>query len=541
MQKKKCEFVDEKSDYERLTPTRCTVCRISSLVSYDYICSKMPHWLAHPDRFVCLAVTYEGEESTATDGPGSASTPLASLRQDAPPVPPRTYQHLDDGRMWEYEEIRITPRPAAASPSPPPEAHQSESKPTSDAAVSPSPPAAFASSASLSSHVHRVISLEVLALFDDGTTGFLQALRVHPAFRGFGLSSLLHARLLHVARSVYHVKRVRETTSHDNNISIYLARKHGLSCVREFVWGMFDRLQAETMLRQVDAQLAFLSGEGDGAAADLPASSSDVDLDLARGPLRRGHSDQVLDLVARHASTGSAIDTLCQYWMVYEPTENNLVYLCSEAVLPPGEIERRRNLSGVDPTRPDHLLCATETPYFLVVSHDSSKDDASLADVSASPIRAFALSLVSRDQVGPLRAFTLYTPGPTTSNFESIWHSANYRHLLLHFAYQLRAALDGRHETGAFKCDDTGRPLAETVFTTAIADEPMHSVQATTPRWFVDAFQRLQTRLDANKDDDGASEPRTTEAALDAAPNASPSADLPPPWTCRILTLEATY
>ena len=256
--------------------------------------------------------------------------------------------------------------------------------------------------------------------------------------------------------------------------------------MRAYECGFFNRKQLEQALEQSERQLQFLG---------VPADS--IDIDLKRGCVRRGRSSAVLKLVEKHAKDES-LNLLRCYWMLYQVTENNLVYLCTEAVLPPECKER--NYSAVDPKRPEHLLCATETPYFLVTAGESKEE-----------IDAFGISLTSRDASGPMRTFSLHTATPAAvtakgPQAEEVYNTLEYRRMLQLWTYQLRAAYHQRHETAAYRCDpSTGRPLPDTVFTTRKYEHAILNVQSSTPTWFSAAWQRLQRKIDATDSSSSAS------------------------------------
>jgi GNAT superfamily N-acetyltransferase len=536
---------------------------------FDYICDKLDHWLRHPHLFVCLAFVYEGTVSAeevaaakaAAAAGSSSSSSLLGLRSDAPPIPPRTFidaaaATMGGGKPWTHEEFFIAARGAAAtaaggapSPSPSPDAEGqsvacSNNKGDASAVTTA---AAEAAAAALSPFKGHVVSMEVLCLFDGGETGFLQALRVHPALRGFGLSSLLHARLISLAQRVFHVRRVRETTTTTNDISLHLGRKHGLTRTRAFDCGIIPTKRcAEAILPQIRRQLAFLGvpeppldlqlldGEEDASTA-ASSSSSSSSSSQPLPSLVRGTSEQVLRFVSQHA-TDDDVNLLRQYWMTYAVTTENLVYLCTEAVLPQGVQYNGR--PSRDPQNPGHLLCATQHPYFLVTSPVSATAAASSSAPAAAasppssspsaacPIGAYSIVLTSQDLQSCFRTFSLHAARPpvaasgkegaseasssSSSSGKPEWDSDSYRHALLHMHYHLSAAVHNRHETAAFHVvvDDPPATSAglgaaavasagsSSAYTTApyAAREVAH-VQFSTPEWFGRAFLALEERM----------------------------------------------
>lgn len=432
-----------------------------------------------------------------------------------------------------------------------------------------------------------MIALELLSLFDSAQTGYLQALRVHPMFRGFGLASLLHSRLLSLAERVYHCHRVRETTSHGNQISIHLGRKHGLvmGVGREYDCGFFTREQAREMVGRLEKQISFLGITPSAEILQLETKNVHEQLDLTfhSSPLRRGRSSQVLSLTSQHPHDPNLI-LLRQYWMLYEVTEDNLVYLCSEVVLPPSENQatdttmdssldrhqprqrrrrRRRNLSAFDPKQPGKLLAAVETPYFLVVSpEEEEKEEGEKEDASAeatTPIGAFSISVTSKDHSGLFRTFSLYSPTPAAytaaatessnsssspsssfpSSIDTPAHPArslSYIHLLRHFHYHLRAALENRHETAEFRADDTGLPIAGTEYTERRYEKGViENIQSSSPCWFSRVFQEVQEWMQAAEGEGGDDGSKSTDDNVPAGStdSAAPSASAPVPASYR--------
>ena len=506
----------------------------------DYLCSKLSHWLRHPALFVCLAVEYAGE---AEDGGlvNADSRSILTLTAERPPQPPRTFVHTrDDGKIWTHEELRRA-APLAAESDKPTSPSESTSAPpsrpglpphepvaasplnSSSPSPSPSPPAA--SFSSLRPFIGHVISLEVLALFDSGSTGFLHALRVHPSFRGFGLASALHSRCVHLASEVYRVSAVRETTTEANRVSLHLGFKHGLRAVNWFDCEHFSVGYArDELLPRVRSQLRYL-GAADPTLDLLPAGSA------APRPTR-GDSGQVLRLIAAHPSDPD-LRLLRVYWMAYEPTEANLVYLCSEAVLP---AESHSNATSVDPENPGQLLCATQHPYFLAVStleegmeqveaaglgagesaepvdgasaapsveSDGASTSASTSASASSsvpcpPIGAFSLALTTADASGWLRTFSLFSPSPPSDAAVPSYATASYRRMLQQFAYQLLAATSNRHETAEYRCKAAETEAAPSrPYSTAVFAHPISRVQTSTPTWFAAAFAELEAKINA--------------------------------------------
>ena len=74
----------------------------------------------------------------------------------------------------------------------------------------------------------HVVALANLRVIENGRTGWMEGLRVHPNYRGQGLASILTRHLVKVARGVP-VERVRYTTIVDNKTSLHLGQSVGMS------------------------------------------------------------------------------------------------------------------------------------------------------------------------------------------------------------------------------------------------------------------------------------------------------------------------
>eukprot|EP00041_Stephanoeca_diplocostata_P025478 m.668344 g.668344 ORF g.668344 m.668344 type:complete len:396 (-) comp22755_c0_seq16:1349-2536(-) len=101
-------------------------------------------------------------------------------------------------------------------------------------------------------------ALEVLSLFDEGQTGWLAALRVHPLARRKGCARRLQQHLVHLAESKLRgIKKLRYTTGSWNEASLRLATACGLE--QKYSWGVeFFRCSVEESSGNDDA-----SGAGD--------------------------------------------------------------------------------------------------------------------------------------------------------------------------------------------------------------------------------------------------------------------------------------
>jgi ribosomal protein S18 acetylase RimI-like enzyme len=78
----------------------------------------------------------------------------------------------------------------------------------------------------------RLVAIANLRLVDGGRTGWMEGLRVHPDFRGKGYAHVLTRELMEKARELG-VKRLRYTTSTENEASLKLAEKYGFARVFE--------------------------------------------------------------------------------------------------------------------------------------------------------------------------------------------------------------------------------------------------------------------------------------------------------------------
>lgn len=72
----------------------------------------------------------------------------------------------------------------------------------------------------------HLVSLDNLRLIEDGRTGWLEGLRVHPDYRGRGLAKKLTEHMMREAQRLK-VQRMRYTTGTDNTASLKLAERGG--------------------------------------------------------------------------------------------------------------------------------------------------------------------------------------------------------------------------------------------------------------------------------------------------------------------------
>jgi GNAT superfamily N-acetyltransferase len=73
----------------------------------------------------------------------------------------------------------------------------------------------------------HIVALANLRVIDDGKTGWMEALRVHPKHRGKGLATALTQHVVQLARSLP-VKCIRYTTAVGNETSLHLAEGVGM-------------------------------------------------------------------------------------------------------------------------------------------------------------------------------------------------------------------------------------------------------------------------------------------------------------------------
>jgi ribosomal protein S18 acetylase RimI-like enzyme len=73
----------------------------------------------------------------------------------------------------------------------------------------------------------HIIAMANLRVIDDGKTGWMEALRVHPSYRGKGLATILTHHVVQLAMNIP-VKRIRYTTAASNKTSLHLAETVGM-------------------------------------------------------------------------------------------------------------------------------------------------------------------------------------------------------------------------------------------------------------------------------------------------------------------------
>lgn len=88
----------------------------------------------------------------------------------------------------------------------------------------------------------RIAALANLRIIDDGKTGWMEGLRVHPDFQGKGLATIITDNLVRMARDIG-TKRIRYTTASVNEKSLHLALKSGMT--KLFEHGVYWQNQIE--------------------------------------------------------------------------------------------------------------------------------------------------------------------------------------------------------------------------------------------------------------------------------------------------------
>ncbi len=73
----------------------------------------------------------------------------------------------------------------------------------------------------------HVVALANLRVIEDGRTGWMEGLRVHPDYRGQGLASVLTHHVVKMAQSIP-VNRIRYTTAAGNDTSLHLGETVGM-------------------------------------------------------------------------------------------------------------------------------------------------------------------------------------------------------------------------------------------------------------------------------------------------------------------------
>ncbi|MDH7564177.1 MAG: GNAT family N-acetyltransferase [Candidatus Bathyarchaeota archaeon] len=74
----------------------------------------------------------------------------------------------------------------------------------------------------------HVIAVANLRVIENGKTGWMEGLRVHPDHRRKGYADLLTQKLIEAGKQL-HLQRLRYTTGIDNEASVRLAEKHGFT------------------------------------------------------------------------------------------------------------------------------------------------------------------------------------------------------------------------------------------------------------------------------------------------------------------------
>ena len=88
----------------------------------------------------------------------------------------------------------------------------------------------------------KVAALANLRIIENGLTGWMEGLRVHPDYREKGLASQITDYLIEMAKDL-NVQRIRYTTATMNETSLHLAKKAGMT--RKFDLGVYWETNAD--------------------------------------------------------------------------------------------------------------------------------------------------------------------------------------------------------------------------------------------------------------------------------------------------------
>lgn len=96
----------------------------------------------------------------------------------------------------------------------------------------------------------HVVALANLRVIEDGRTGWMEGLRVHPNYRGQGLASILTHHVVKMAKDIP-VERVRYTTAVGNKTSLHLGQSVRMSRKLELAIHWQDRLDEVSWVSSV--------------------------------------------------------------------------------------------------------------------------------------------------------------------------------------------------------------------------------------------------------------------------------------------------
>ncbi len=104
----------------------------------------------------------------------------------------------------------------------------------------------------------HVVALANLRVIEDGRTGWMEGLRVHPDYRDKGLASIITKHVVEVAKEIK-VDRIRFTTATDNRQSLHLGETVGMERKFDLAFYMHEKPDeiswrvSEQSLQEVDS------------------------------------------------------------------------------------------------------------------------------------------------------------------------------------------------------------------------------------------------------------------------------------------------
>ncbi|MCK5238524.1 MAG: GNAT family N-acetyltransferase [Candidatus Thorarchaeota archaeon] len=116
----------------------------------------------------------------------------------------------------------------------------------------------------------KVAALANLRIIENGLTGWMESLRVHPDYRGKGLASKITNYLVELAKDL-NVQRIRYTTATLNEHSLHLAKKIGMT--RKFDLGVYWEAEADKIQWEYQS-----SGVNQKESADIIEEISEAQL-----------------------------------------------------------------------------------------------------------------------------------------------------------------------------------------------------------------------------------------------------------------------
>ena len=241
-----------------------------------------------------------------------------------------------------------------------------------------------------SQYVNRVVSIEVCLFLDGGSTSWLYALRVHPTFRGLSLSSYLHSYMIAASQQRPAVRRLREATDATNQVSLHLGAKHQLRPTFASSYCWVNREQHDSRLSWVERMLV----KRGVRLADVQLRDETTN---GTGWLSRGTGSDLMKLHAAQ-STHAAFQFLCQYWVCYEFTDENVRMLIEDK------------------------------GHEVLVSHSSTTPTTN----TTADVQAVSLTQFRSDFTSNIQSFTIYATDAT--------------HCLLHLHHAIQRQAPHRHD-----------------------------------------------------------------------------------------------